>query len=215
MIKRNKGTLILTTVILLLPMVIGLILWNKLPEQVPMHWNVSGEVDGWGSRGMLVFGMPLFLIGIQWLCALATAFDPKNKDLKGKLAQLVLWICPFVSLLVHTLIYAKILGYDLRVEIIIPLTMGLLFMVVGNYLPKCRQNSTIGIKLPWTLKSEDNWNKTHRLAGLVWVFGGALLMATAVFGSLILLFVVTVVMVLAPTVYSYCLYRRNKQVDNG
>lgn len=210
MIKRNKGTLILTTAILLLPMLIGLVLWNKLPEQVPMHWNAAGEVDGWGSRSMLVFFLPLLLIGIQWLGALATSLDPKSRDLKGKLAHLVLWICPFISLLAHTLVYAKILGYDLAVEIIMPLIFGLLFMVIGNLLPKCKQNYTIGIKLPWTLNNEENWNKTHRLAGRLWVVGGALMAATAVFGSFIIFIFIVLIMVIVPTVYSYLYYRKHR-----
>lgn len=211
MIKRNKGTLLLTSAILLLPVVVGLILWNKLPEQVPMHWNMVGEVDGWGSKAMLVFALPLFLLGIQWIGALITSLDPKNKDIHGKPLKLALWICPFISLLVNTLVYAKILGYDISVEIIMPLLMGLMFMVIGNLLPKCKRNYTLGIKLPWTLNDDENWNKTHRFAGKLWVVGGALIMATAVFGSFILFFVATIVMVLVPTVYSYLLYRRKKK----
>lgn len=211
MIKRNKGTLILTTAILMLPMVIGLIVWNKLPEQVPMHWNAAGEVDGWGSKSMLVFFFPLFMVAVQWCCVLATSLDRRSKGINGKVEQLVLWICPFISLLVHTLIYAQILGYGLAVEIIMPLVMGLMFMVIGNLLPKCKRNYTIGIKLPWTLKDDDNWNKTHRLAGKLWVIGGAVIMATAIFGSFILFFGIMLVMVIVPTVYSYLHYRKYNQ----
>lgn len=211
MIKRNKGTLILTTIIMLLPMVIGLIIWNKLPEQVPMHWNAAGEVDGWGSKSMLVFILPLFMVVLQWGCVLATSLDKKSKGIRGKLEQLVLWICPFISLLVHTLIYTKILGYDLAVEIIMPLVLGLMFMVIGNLLPKCKQNYTIGIKVPWALQDEENWNKTHRLAGKLWVIGGAVMVATAVFGNFIIFFGITLVMCIVPTIYSYLYYRENQK----
>lgn len=212
MMKRNKGTLILTTALMLLPMVVGLLLWNKLPEQVPMHWNAAGEVDGWGSRSTLVFFLPLFMIGIQWVCALAASLDPKSQDIKGKLAQLVLWICPFISLLAHTLVYAAVLGYDLAVEIVVPLAFGLLFMVIGNLLPKCKQSYTLGIKLPWTLSDEENWNKTHRFAGKLWVIGGAIIMATSVFGSFVIFISITAAMVIIPTVYSYLYFRKQKNV---
>lgn len=211
MIKRNKGTLVLTTIIMLLPMVIGLIVWNKLPEQVPMHWNAVGEVDGWGSKGMLVFILPLSLIGIQWVCALVTSLDPQSRYIKGKIVQLVLWICPFISLLVHTLIYTKILGYDLAVEIIMPLVLGLMFMVIGNLLPKCKQNYTIGIKVPWALQDEENWNKTHRFAGKLWVIGGAVMVVTSVFGNFIIFFGMVLVMCIVPTVYSYLYYRKQQK----
>ena len=211
MIRSNKGTLILTTAILLLPMVIGLILWNKLPEQIPMHWNVAGEVYGWGSKGMLVFYLPLFIVGLQWVCALATSHVPEGKGINGKSSKLVLWICPYVSLLIHTLVYAKILGYDLAVNVIMPLSFGLMFMFIGNLLPKCKRNYFIGIKVPWALNNDENWNKTHRFAGKVWVAGGAIIAATAVFANYIVFFVLTLVMVIVPTMYSYLYFlRQNK-----
>ena len=208
MIKQNKGTLIVTSIILLLPMVIGLYLWNKLPEQIPVHWNVYGEVDGWGSRSTLVFAFPLFTIGLQWLCVLTTSFDKKSGGMKGKPIQLVLWVCPYVSMVVHTLVYTKILGYDLDAKVIMPLSMGLMFMVIGNLLPKCKRNRNIGIKLPWTLADDENWNKTHRLAGKLWVLGGAVMMASSLLGSHIIFFSITLFMGLIPTVYSYLLDRK-------
>ena len=211
MIRSNKGTLILTTAILLLPMVIGLIVWNKLPEQIPMHWNAVGEVDGWGSKGMLVFYLPLVLVGLQWVCALATSLAPEGKGIKGKISKLVLWICPYVSLLIHTLVYAKILGYDLAVNVIMPLSFGLMFMVIGILVPKCKRNYFIGIKVPWALNNDENWNKTHRFAGKVWVAGGAIIAATAVFANYVVFFVITLVMVIVPTMYSYLYFlRQNK-----
>lgn len=209
MIKRNKGTLILTTIIMLLPIVVGLLLWKRLPEQMPMHWNAAGEVDGWGKRAMVVFAFPLFVLAIHWLCVLITSMDPKNKEMKGKPITLVLWICPFISLLVNTLVYTKALGCDLSVEVIMPLVLGLMFLVIGNLLPKCKQNYTIGIKVPWALQDEENWNKTHRFAGKLWVLGGAVMMATSVFGNFIIFFSIALLMVMLPTVYSYLHFRKH------
>ena len=160
---------------------------------------------------MLVFYLPLFIVGLQWVCALATSLVPEGKVIKGKISKLVLWICPYVSLLIHTLIYAKILGYDLAVNVIMPLSFGLMFMVIGNLLPKCKRNYFIGIKVPWALNDDENWNKTHRFAGKVWVVGGAIIAATAVFANYIVFFVLTLVMVIVPTMYSYLYFlRQNK-----
>lgn len=213
MIKQNKGTLILTIVILLLPMVIGLIVWNRLPEQIPMHWNLSGEVDGWESKGTLVFFLPLFMVGIQSICALTMVFVPEMKGIKGGILQLTLWICPCVSLLIHALVYAKILGHNLAPEIIIPLVFGMIFMVIGNLLPKCKRNHFIGVKLPWTLNSDENWNKTHRFTGKVWVLGGVSIAATAFFGNLIPFLVMIVVMAIAPALYSYVYFRKHERKE--
>lgn len=210
MIKQHKGTMILTTVVMLLPVLVGLILWNRLPEQVPLHWNVAGEVDGWGSREMLVFYLPLLLIGLQWLAAFVTGLDPKNKGQTVKAMGLALWSCPLILLVLSTFCYVNAMGYDIQVQIVAPLCLGLLFIAIGNYLPKCKRNYTIGIKLPWTLSSDDNWNKTHRMAGKMWTLGGAAMVATAVFGNFIILFGILAVMALVPIVYSYLYYRKHE-----
>jgi len=87
--------------------------------------------------------------------------------------------------------------------------MGLLFILIGNYLPKTKQSYTMGIKLPWTLASEENWNRTHRLAGFLWVLGGVYFIVMSFIGwSLIAFLIPLAVMVLIPAVYSYLLYRK-------
>ena len=82
--KEHKKTFFLTCIVMLLPIVVGIILWDKLPEQVPTHFDANGEVNGWSSRGFAVFGMPLILLGSQILMVCLTLADPKNKNLNGK-----------------------------------------------------------------------------------------------------------------------------------
>lgn len=212
MIKENKKLLLLTSLVILLPILVGLLLWNHLPEQVPFHWDVNGKVDNWAGKGVAVFAMPAFLLGMQWLCALVSSADPRHKRYTPQMIRLVLWICPLIGLVVSTLVYAAALGYGIRVEVVMPLLVGVMFVIVGNLLPKCPQTYTMGIKLPWTLESEENWNKTHRFAGKVWVVGGILTMATAFLGSFWILIGVLVGMVGLPTIYSY-LYYRNHEKD--
>ena len=208
MIKRSKGLLILTTIIILIPILIGLLMWNKLPDEIPTHWNTDGDIDGWSSKVFAVFGLPAVLLALHWICVIASSADPKSKNYHPKMIRLVLWICPVIGLVLSALVYTAALGYDLSVEIIMPLLVGLMFIIFGNLLPKCRQSYTMGIKLPWTLANEDNWNKTHRLGGKVWVLGGVVTMATAFIGNFWLLLGVLAVMIAVPTVYSYSLYRR-------
>ena len=208
MIKKNLKVLIITSLVILLPVVAGVILWNQLPEQIPSHWNLNGEVDGWSSKPFVVFGMPLLMLAFQWLCALGTGADPKKANHSKKMVHLVLWIIPVINILLNVLIYATALGEELRVEVIMPVFIGLVFTIVGNYMPKCKQNYTIGIKIPWTLDSEENWNKTHRLAGWLWTVCGIVIMLTGFFGGFWLFFVVVPVMVFAPMLYSYLLHRK-------
>ena len=148
------------------------------------------------------------MVAMQWFCVLVTGADPKKANHSEKVMQLVLWIIPALTIVLSAITYMTALGQEVRVEILLPLLVGLTFAVIGNYLPKCKQSYTIGIKLPWTLHSEENWNRTHRLAGRLWLVGGVGIMLTAVFGSFWILLAITLVMVLVPTVYSYSLHRK-------
>lgn len=208
MIKKNLKILIITSIIILLPMVAGLILWNQLPEQIPTHWNANGEVDGWSSKAFAVFGLPLLMLAFQWICTLGTGADPKKANHPEKVVQLVLWIIPVITIFLFTVTYMVALGQEVRMEVIMPVLVGLVLTVVGNYMPKCKQNYTIGIKIPWTLNSEENWNKTHRLAGWIWTFGGLAIMLTGFVGGVWLFLPVVLVMVFAPMIYSYILHRK-------
>ena len=210
MIKRNKGTLILASCIILLPILAGLILWNKLPEQIPTHWNAAGEIDGYSSRSFSVFGIPCILLAAQWLCALATNADPKQNPRHDKFLMIVLRIIPVLSVFVQSMSYAAAFGVDVQIERILPLLLGLMFVIIGNAMPKFSQNYTVGIKLPWTLNSTENWNKTHRFAGKLWVVAGMLTMFLSFIGLGLVLFILVFVMALLPTAYSYLLYRTEK-----
>ncbi len=210
MIKKNKWKLVLTSVLILLPVAVGLILWNRLPEQMATHWNAEGEADGFSHKAVGVFVLPLFMLAVHWLCTVVTAADPKNRNISGKPLGLVLWICPVMSLLCSSLIYATALGMDISMELIMPMAMGVMFIVIGNYLPKCRQNYSLGIKLPWTLHDEENWNRTHRFAGPVWITGGLVILTTAFLKSPWIFVGILVVIAVLPTIYSYVHYRKNK-----
>ena len=214
MLKKNKWGLLISSLVILVPMAVGLLLWERLPEQVPIHWNAAGEVDGWSGKAQAVFVMPGFLVAIHWLCVLVTGLDPKNKDKNDKAKSLMLWIIPALSLLVCGMMYATALGREVNVELLMPCFLGVLFLVIGNYIPKCSRNSTIGIKLPWTLHSDENWYATHRLAGKIWIAGSLCVIGTVFLpapASVFVMLAVLAVMVLVPTFYSYWFYKNKEQ----
>ena len=208
MIKKNLKVLILTTVVMLLPILAGLILWNQLPEQMPTHWNAAGEIDGWSSKPFAVFVLPLIMVAAQWLCMLGTAADPKKNNHSEKVLHLILWIIPALSVVLHAVTYATALGYAVPIEVVMPVLIGLIFTIIGNYMPKCKQNYTIGIKIPWTLDNEENWNRTHRFAGWLWTFCGVAIMFTGFLGGFWVFLPITLLMVLAPIIYSYVLHKK-------
>ena len=208
MIKKNLKTLIITSIVILLPILAGIFLWNQLPDPMPSHWNASGEIDGWSSKPFAVFGLPLILLAAQWLCMLGTAADPKKNNHPEKIMHLVLWIIPVMSVVMHTVVYLIALGYGVRMEMVVPVLIGVIFTIIGNYMPKCKQNYTIGIKIPWTLDNEENWNKTHRFAGFLWTACGVLIMLTGFIGGVWVFLPITFLMVLAPIIYSYILHKK-------
>ena len=207
--KLDKKTLILTTLICLLPMLVGAAVYDRLPETMATHWNFRGEPDGWSGRAFAVFGLTGLVAAINLALHFALNADPKRANMNGVLRAVALWTCPFVAVLAGGATIAWGLGYELRIDRVIPILMGLLFVVIGNYLPKTKQSYTMGIRLPWTLHSEENWNRTHRLAGFLWVLGGLGFIVMSFIGwSVAAFFLLLALMILPPTVYSYLLYRK-------
>ena len=207
--KEYKKTMIITSIVILLPILVGLLLWEQLPEEIATHFDFEGTPNGWTSRGFTVFGIPLFLLACQWICVTVTLQDPKRKNMSEKLLRMVFWIIPIASLIVVVASYGYALGYPTSHASWGFALLGVMFLVVGNYLPKCRQNYTMGIKLPWTLHDEENWNHTHRMAGYLWMFAGIIMLANIFLKQSWLVFGVLVMAVVVPTVYSYLYYRKH------
>ena len=216
MMKQHKGKLVLSSILTLLPILVGLVLWNRLPAQMPTHWGFDGTVDGWSGKAFAVFGLPLILLAVHWLCVWGTSLDSGNRGQNRKVFGLVLWIIPVMSWFTSGIMYAGAMGWNLDFVKITLLLMGVLFVAIGNYLPKCKQNYTIGIRIKWTLEDEENWNATHRVGGRVWVAGGAALLAGCALPekfAVALMLAVIPVLVAIPLLYSYSF--RKKKVREG
>ena len=210
MMKANKKTLIITSIVTILPILIGIICWNRLPDVMATHFGLNNEANGFSSKAFAVFGIPAFLLAFLWIGAFVTSHDPKRQNISPKMFSLVLWIAPVVSLFVAATVYPINLGYELDITFFGELLLGLLFLIIGNYLPKARQNYTIGIKIPWTLANEENWNRTHRLAGYLWMICGILMILNCLtrFVPAIWLFGILLIMVLVPCIYSFWLHAK-------
>ena len=214
MIKKNKITIIFANILTLLPIISGIILWNKLPPHLPIHWNLAGEADSYGSKAFFVFGLPLIMLALLWVCILVTALDKESKKQNPKAVSAMLLIIPLLSCCLSGLTYGMVLYESTFPVYFINLLFGVMFIIMGNYLPKCKQNKTMGIKIKWTLESEENWQATHRFGGIVWFFCGAALVLTILLPekiSMAVMFVLILVAVLVPTIYSYCFYKKQKK----
>ena len=210
MMKANKKTLIITSIVTILPVLIGIICWNRLPEVMATHFGFNNEANGFSSKAFAVFGLPLILLAVLWVGAFVTAHDPKRQNISPKMFSLMLWIAPVISLVAAATIYPVNLGYELDIAFFSELLLGLMFIIIGNYLPKARQNYTIGIKIPWTLANEENWNRTHRLAGYLWMICGILMIIISLtrFVPAKWLVGILLITVLVPCIYSFWLHAK-------
>ena len=217
MFQKNKKQIIISSIIILLPMLIGLLLWEQLPERIATHWGTSNEPNGWNSKAFAVFGLPLVMLALHLLCIVISGIDPNAKKQSPKVAGMLLWIFPMISLLMNSLVYSFALGYEVGVDVVVRVIFALMFLMLGNYMPKCTQNYTIGIKVTWALRSEENWNKTHRFAGKAWVFAGLFLLLTLfvpIEGFAYVALTVMLVLIFSPVFYSYLYYRKQLKAGN-
>ncbi len=208
MLKKNLKTIIATALITLSPIVIGLIIWDKLPAEIATHFGTNGMPDRYSSKAFAVFGLPFVMLGIHLLGILATKADPKHSNITEKNFKIVLWIAPLLSLMLSVLSFAYSINNTVPVVTVLIIFMGVLFIVTGNLMPKVKQNYSLGIKIPPTLEDKDNWYKTHRFAGKIWVIGGVLICLTAVFKNIFVFMTITLLLAFAPVVYSYLISKK-------
>ncbi|MBO4414689.1 MAG: SdpI family protein [Lachnospiraceae bacterium] len=213
MLKANKKTLIITSIVTVLPIFAGLFLWDRLPDTMAIHFGINSGADGFSSKAFAVIGLPLIMLALEWIAAFVTAHDPKKQNISPKIFAVTLWLFPLISLAVAAAIYAYNLGSGMNAALIGGLILGVLLIVAGNYLPKARQNYTFGYKIPWTLADEDNWNRTHRLAGFLWMAGGILIVVGTLTGSsgIYAAIAVLAAAALIPIIYSYILHIKKEK----
>lgn len=210
MTSKIDRTLITTTLVCLLPILLSFVLYDDLPKQIAIHWDYAGNPDNFAPKSIAVWGLPLFLAGMNIFTHIVINGDPKKANASSVLKQFGKWMIPLLSVIIVPIILFKALGYPIQIEVIAPVLVGIMIIIIGNYLPKCKQNYTIGIKLPWTLNSHDNWNKTHHLSGYLWIIGGLCIAAGGLLNGywLPITLITTAILVVVPFMYSYFLYKQ-------
>lgn len=202
------------------PVVYLAIVWNKLPEKVALHFNLQGEPDRFGNKSelwissLLLTGMS---IGLYFLFANLHRIDPKRyaKDNKDRTFSIGITLIIFLSLIQFLIIYSAYKG-NIKLESgLIFSCVGILFAILGNYMYNIKPNYFVGMRLPWTLENEDNWKKTHQLAGRLW-FGTGIFIAIACLllprtASFIVFLSATILITLIPAIYSYRLFVKQKK----
>lgn len=199
--------------ILLVLFAFGFAAWMypSLPEEIPTHWNAAGEVDDYTRKPLGVFVLPLTALGVFVLMKLIPVISPKGFRTDTFLDVVALFqfvlVAFMVAIGVVTLLYAA--GADIDMTLFIAVAVGVLFVILGNYLGKVRKNFFIGIRTPWTLASDEVWARTHRLAAWLFTLAGLTMIGGAFLRVDLLVTVVAALIAgLVPVIYSFLLYRR-------
>ena len=212
-IKPTLKTEIAPIILLLAGVIASFYFYQNFPERVVTHWNFAGQPDGYSSRAFAAFFFPLLNVGMYLLFLVFPSFDPK-KDRYAQFAK-AYHVFKLAIVGVMTLIYGIVgmagVGYPVPIERVLPATIGVLFIVLGNYMAKLKRNWFMGIRTPWTLSNEEVWNKTHRLGGKLFILMGVLMAAMGFWKNLATWYIFTggiIGVALVPIIYSFLLYRK-------
>lgn len=206
-IKFKKESVISVIFSILLFALVNLLFYKKMPETLPTHWGFNNKIDGYSSKFTALITTPLLLIFLNIFSCFMLDNDPKNKDKNNFVITIGKATIPLVMLITFVISVFYGLGKKINVMVIISIFVGFLLILIGNYLPKTKRNYTVGIKLPWTLNSDENWNKTHRLAGYFFILGGIFFLFTPFIGNEYLVFLTFIIIGIIPAIYSFYLYK--------
>jgi uncharacterized membrane protein len=190
------------------------IVYSHLPARMPIHWNLQGRANGWAGRTFATFGMLGVFLGLYALIAGLPLIDPLRKSYAKFLPthRIVRWMMVIVCLGIWGFATAAAAGAPVRIEVVVPVAVALVFIVMGNFMGRLRHNWFVGIRTPWSLANEEAWRLTHRAAGPAWVIGGLVALVGALLGGVVAAVALTVGLGGAgvfSVVYSYFAYKRS------
>ena len=212
-IKPTIKTEIIPLLLLAAVAVSSLYFYNHFPERVPSHWNFKGEIDGWSGKAGAAFGLPAILVLMYLMFLVIPYLDPRKEKYQQFAKVYHIFKTSILSLL--GLLYFAVgingIGYPINIGLWTPVVIGLLFIILGNYMGKIKSNWFVGIRTPWTLSSEEVWNKTHRFGGKIFILAGIgmILQPFLPENFRLPLFIITITAMLLGTFgYSYFIYKK-------
>jgi uncharacterized membrane protein len=203
-------------VFILASVVFSLAVYGKLPDQVATHFGPTGEADGWSSRSFAAFGLPLLSFFLYSLLSALPQIMPRRENYErfSETYWTIITVIIAFMAVTHVVILGISLGWPIDVPTFVLLGVGAMFVIMGNLMPRVKSNWMLGIRTPWTLDSENVWRETHRLGGRTMVVAGIITMVAAFLPDAIrpwIAFGALLFGAMIPAVYSYILWRREKQ----
>jgi uncharacterized membrane protein len=198
----------------LLGIAISLVVFDRLPTQMAVHWDLGGTPNGWMPRSLGAFVTPILLLLMWGVMRAAPRIDPRRQNYEKFTVAYDIAVAATLTLLfaTHLLVLALGLGYHVSLARVVPASLGLLFVLVGNVMPLARSNFMFGVRTPWTLSNDRVWARTHRLAGYTMTGAGVAIIAAAALLSPTITHVAIIAAVIValgvPVVYSYITWKR-------
>jgi uncharacterized membrane protein len=188
--------------------------YTRLPQRIPSHWNLQGEVDGWMEKPLGAFAQPGIATLMLAVLLLLPRIDPRRKNVEhfAEDRRLIINLLILFFAIIQVATLGQALGWPVEVDRVVTASVGLLFVGLGNYLPRIRSNWFIGIRTPWTMDNERVWRATHRVGGRAFVGAGLLMVLAALLPAAPRGWAIGAAIVIAavvPLVYSYVAYRRD------
>ncbi|WCN36606.1 SdpI family protein [Aneurinibacillus uraniidurans] len=166
--------------LILLAFGVTLFCYRMLPEQFPIHWGIDGSVDRYEHKAFGAFLLPVIMLILVPLMLFLPKVDPRKDNYVrfGKTYELITNGILLFLFVFQILALSLSLGWIHNTNYFIPVFLGVLFIFLGNYMPKIKQNYFFGIRTPWAIANEDVWRRTHRFGGKVLVIAGILFIGT-------------------------------------
>lgn len=193
--------------------ILWLIFYPKLPMEIPIHWNASGEADGFAPKLNAMLMSIGIMVFVYLITALVPFIDPKKENYKNFSNGLgiINFSILMVFFTVNVLMILSGLGSDIDTGMVIRIVIGAVFIVIGNYMPQIKPNYFMGIKTPWALNDDANWKKTHRFGGKAFIIGGVIFMISTLLPDGLtekIVMPAILIVILSPMAYSYWIFRK-------
>jgi uncharacterized membrane protein len=192
--------------------VVAALLWSGAPDRIPVHWNLSGDVDGYGGKFAGLLLLPLVALGVYAFLLVLPRFDPGKANYPGFAGAYTAIRISLLGLFVFVdaMTIGAMKNWPMDVARLAPIALGVLTIVLGAVMGKIRPNWFVGVRTPWTLSSKVAWVRTHRAAGWIFMLTGIAAVGAGLVNGRAALWTLMVGVIggaLALVVYSYLLWR--------
>lgn len=206
--KINFKWLVYTSIICLLPIILGLVYYNELPEMVAIHFDIYNNPDNYFSKELFVFALPVFMMIIQIFCCVMYDVQDTNKEANEKTIKIFKYIIPVITVIIYIITLMYSLGNVIDIRKAVMIIIGVMFVIMGNYTPKLVGN----IHLRWPkIKNEKVYSKVKRIFGYIFIINGFLFMASILFDAIISICLIGVVVLEAIVLLIYTIIKNSQE----